>query len=370
MSRLICVCRLVRKIVVIQRNIVEQAMIGFYRRLPLGRIALLCTVLFLFGCDSRSELAQNVSQRQSLLIVSVLSKAGIEAAAQSGQGANGRFSIYVDQQNYARATSVLVESGLPAEEEQSLGELLQGSTFLPQTRLMENLRIDRALGLEIQDHLEALPYVTGAKVLVRTVPNGSINERGLSVLLFVEKGATTRQAVTGQPDKVLVDKAFVEQHVETMFPDLRLDRFKVSILEGAQSNKAVDGRGANIDPAVTERAILAGTIGEEGKTEDKNITRVPFLWLWTVKESQYATAAGVVLLFFLISGVVGADVTIWWMSYLSAHIRSSTTRTEDPRLPGLSSKKSDKQQARSGDKGNVLEDKSVTGTRRITGSGR
>jgi hypothetical protein len=206
---------------------------------------------------------------------------------------------------------------------------------------MEGLRVDRALALQIQQHLESLPDVNGAKVLVRTVPNGAISERGVSVLLFVVKDAAAK-----------FDKQFVEQHVETMFPDLRLDRFKVSIVEGgAQVHSVVD-----VTPPPTVGS------GNEVKVVSET-GRVPFLWLWTVKELQYTGAAALVLLFFLISGVVGAAVGIWWMSYLSAQIRK-----DDPKLPGLPARKADKS-ARVGEKGSVLEERSVTGTRRITGGG-
>ena len=311
------------------------------------RVIVFCAFFACLGCDTSIELAQNVSQRQSLSIVSVLSKAGIEASAVSGKGAGGRFSIYVDKKNYAKATSVLVENGLPAEEEESVGALLEGSSFLPQSRLMEGLRADRALALQIEQHLEALPNVTGAKVLLRTVPNGAISERGVSVLLFVAKDAATK-----------FDKEFVEQHVETMFPDLRLDRFKVSIVEDEQSKKVIDGAGSVLPTTASGSGIPAKDLNQQ-----TDIGRVPFLWLWTVKEHEYTGAAALVLLFFLLSGIVGAAVGIWWMSYLGAQIRR-----EEPKLPGLPSRKAEGS-SRGGEKTIILDEKSVTGTRRITGGG-
>ena len=89
--------------------------------------------------------------------------------------------------------------------------------------------------------------------------------------------------------------------------------------------------------------------------------QVPFLWIWSVKEQQYTNAAALVLLFFLISGVVGAAVGIWWMSYLSAQIRK-----DDNKLPGLPSRKTEKS-SRGGETGSILDERSVTGNRRITG---
>jgi len=299
------------------------------------------------GCDTGVELAQNVSQRQSLSIVSVLSKAGIEASAVSGKGAGGRFSIYVDKKNYARATSVLVENGLPAEEDDPVGAMLEGSSFLPQSRLMEGLRAERAQALEIEQHLAALPNVTGAKVLLRTVPNGAISERGVSVLLFVVKDSVAK-----------FDKAFIEQHVGAMFPDVRLDRLKVSIVEDEQSKKGVAGA-VSVSPSTTVGSSLPvkGGAGIEAG-------RVPFLWLWTVNEHQYTGAAALVLLFFLISGGVGAAVGIWWMSYLGAQIRR-----DESKLPGLPSRKTETA-PRGGEKGSMLDEKSITGTRRISGGGK
>jgi type III secretory pathway lipoprotein EscJ len=323
---------------------------GLFRRARrckagLWQMLVVSTLLGCLGCGSDTELAQNISQRQSLLIVSVLSKAGITASTVSGQGSSGRFSIYVDKKDYARATSVLVENGLPGEEEQSLGDLLEGSAFLPQSRLVEALRIDRALAIEIQQHLESLPNVTGTKVLVRTVPNGAISERGVSVLLFVAKDATSK-----------IDKQFVEQHVETMFPDVRLDRLKVSVVEGMQSNKIGAGEGPEMSPVPA-----AGPVGGGAGSIEMSPPQVPFLWIWSVKEQQYTNAAALVLLFFLISGVVGAAVGIWWMSYLSAQIRK-----DDNKLPGLPSRKTEKS-SRGGETGSILDERSVTGNRRITG---
>jgi type III secretory pathway lipoprotein EscJ len=90
--------------VVIVRNSSGQGRFGVLRRawwcnLHLRGILSFYAILMCLGCDSGIELAQNVSQRQSLAIVSVLSKAGIEASAVGGKGSNGRFSIYVDKKN-------------------------------------------------------------------------------------------------------------------------------------------------------------------------------------------------------------------------------------------------------------------------------
>jgi type III secretory pathway lipoprotein EscJ len=342
--------RVIRKQAVIVSTNSETTKFGFFRlkgggTSPMRRIVILCALFIFWGCDTRIELAQNVSQRQSLSIVSVLSKAGIEASAVSGKGAGGRFSIYVDKKNYARATSVLVENGLPAEEEESIGAMLEGSSFLPQSRLMEGLKADRALALQIEQHLEVLPNVTGAKVLLRTVPNGAISERGVSVLLFVVKDSVSK-----------FDKQFIEQHVETLFPDLRLDRFKVSIVEDPQSRKPTD-----VSTEAFPSTVIGSSVPVKDVTPQAESGRVPFLWLWTVNESQYTHAAALVLFFFLISGVVGAAVGIWWMSYLGAQIR-----TEQPKLPGLPARKAEPP-ARGGARGAIPDDKSVTGTRRISG---
>jgi type III secretory pathway lipoprotein EscJ len=303
---------------------------------------LVYVLLAISGCDSRIELVRNISQKQTLVIVSVLSKVGIQASTRSDSDGSkeGRFSILIYKRDYGSASQILVEHGLPEEEGQSLGDLLEVSTFLPQTRMMEGLRIDRALSLEIEDHFNALPGIVGCKVLVRSVPHTAVNERGVSVMIFTKDDPTKKETI---------DTEFVNQHLKTMFPDLPLERFKVSVINVKSDKSSAEGYNVGYN---------ANSIPVATSNSHKGVS---FLWLWNVEEENYLLAALCVILFFLVAGVVGAAVGIWWISYLAAHIRAEGTR-----MPVVSGKENEK--SRGVERDRNIDDSSVTGTRRIMGN--
>jgi type III secretory pathway lipoprotein EscJ len=262
-------------------------------------ILLSVSAFLLCGCESRIDLTQGVSQRQSLQIVSVLSKHGINGIAKSGQGNGKGVTISVPSPDYARATTVLFENGLPAEDEQSISDLLETSSFLPQTRLIEALRVDRALSLEIREHLMALAGVFEVKVMVRSDPYGTIDDRGVSVLVFTKESY----------DAARVDRAVVEQHVATSFPDLRRDRLTISVMPAKEViSSLTDNSKANKNFVTNAK----GNVLEA----DKNIPQVgnlkSFLGLWYVEGHSYLLAAGIVVLFFIVSIVVGIGLAFWW----------------------------------------------------------
>ena len=127
-------------------------------------------LLFCCGCLTGCgdvDLVSDVSQSKANQIVALLSQNGVEAMATRASGGRGRYTVDVDRSSYSRAVTLISEAGLPGEDEQSFSDLVTSHGMLPNSREIEALRVDRALGLELEEQLRAHPGVVAARVVVR-----------------------------------------------------------------------------------------------------------------------------------------------------------------------------------------------------------
>lgn len=258
------------------------------------------------GCK-RKTLAEGVSQRQALQIVVVLNEAGFYAQAERGRGNNPVYSVSVEADDYSAAAKVLYENDLPSPPEKTISELLEGSSFLPESSQVQSMRMDRVKSLEIEQHFRGLPGVRDVRVLVRSHVGSSRDLRrdsvrqGVSVVLVREKGQ----------DATLSEGVLLDQ-LATNFPELKRSELAVTVLD-AEDVKSV----APSHPATGE-----GTIS--------------FLWVWRVRPDMYFYAAGMVGLLFFVAGVVGGAFGFWYATLVRSRAESEGKGFE-VRLPPLAS---------------------------------
>lgn len=130
------------------------------------RYVAVLSIVLLIGCGS-SPVADDLSQRDANRIVSVLRGKGIESTTEKERGARGRYTVVVSSTDFAKAASHLAELGLPEERQASFSELVAQSGFLPSSKDVEALRLDRAVAVEIEELLRGHPAVAEAHVVVR-----------------------------------------------------------------------------------------------------------------------------------------------------------------------------------------------------------
>lgn len=130
------------------------------------RLALVAFCLLLSACQD-ATIAHDLSQKQANEIVAVLTQQGIAAHAMRGNGARAQFQVEVPYGRYSESVSILHYEGLPKTEEPSVNELLSPKGFLPNSRELERMRIDRAVAAELENLLKANPSVVEVRAIVR-----------------------------------------------------------------------------------------------------------------------------------------------------------------------------------------------------------
>lgn len=130
------------------------------------RFVCLLLVLLLSACRSE-KIAENVTQYQAHQIISHLNRQGISATTEAAIGAKDRYSISVDSSDRLVAIDLISSTNLLPKPGSDFNELTKAQGFLPNSRAVENLRIDHAIALELEELLGQLPEVSQAKAIVR-----------------------------------------------------------------------------------------------------------------------------------------------------------------------------------------------------------
>lgn len=131
---------------------------------------LFITTFVLVGCDSRI-LLENISQKQSLEIVNFLANNGIEVYPERASGSRDKYLIKVVGAYYFDAVGLLERAQLPKPEKQSADELLSSGGIFPQSREIEQLKLERIYASEIEELITKHQGVKQAEAVVRLSSN-------------------------------------------------------------------------------------------------------------------------------------------------------------------------------------------------------
>lgn len=181
-----------------------------------AQVLSLCFLLALSGCGE-IELLSDISARDAVEISNALFRVGIpvsrEHVVRSGKES---YTLTISPRDEARALEILSALDVPRDNDQSFSDLLEGKNFVPESDDVSRLKIDRALGLEIERLILALPSVSRVRAQVRS--NGSLNggpKRAgdkTSVTLFV--------VATSDDDKLIVTDDQLRTAVLGVLPGL------------------------------------------------------------------------------------------------------------------------------------------------------
>ncbi len=154
----------------------------------MGRSARWLCVLCLFAlvaCE-RVPVAQDLSQKQANTIVAFLAGQGIPAQAEKQTGGKSAFRVLVKSDLYGRSISLMNERGLPGDQRPSFDELIQQKGLIPDSRAMEQLRINRALALQVEEILSLHPGVRDVRVAVHRIQKDEEDASRVSVMLTTD----------------------------------------------------------------------------------------------------------------------------------------------------------------------------------------
>lgn len=143
--------------------------------------SLICFLLF-SACQN-VKVAENVSQYEAHKIVAELNSQGISSVYEVSSGGREQYNVLVRNADRLPAIALINNAGLLPKPDSNFSELTKSGGFLPNSRAVENLRLDRALAVELEDALLAHPEITQAKVVVRVnnLPEGE--DPSVSVVL-------------------------------------------------------------------------------------------------------------------------------------------------------------------------------------------
>ncbi len=131
-------------------------------------LLLFLMLLAISGCKQNTELLSGLSSRESIEVLVRLGEIGVEVERVKTSGANSSYKIQVTQGQHVQALKALHELGLPRDRKDSFDSITKPAGLIPNPAKISSLRLDHALGLEVERLLVALPGVTEAKVVVRS----------------------------------------------------------------------------------------------------------------------------------------------------------------------------------------------------------
>ena len=242
----------------------------------------------LIGCNQR-EIATGLDQRQANEIVALLSEYGIVSNSSKGTGRNSSYTVSARSGSYHQAITLLHKNKLPSPTEPSFDELVAQKGLIPNSREIEALRLDHALGKEIEDIIENHPEVRSAKVIVR--------------LRYISEGSKPGVAA-------------VVQTVER--PKLGLEDI-IGIVEEVVPGIAVDNIHVTIAPWKPAKLTMASEGVSNNGEISLSVPLTPF-FLWRVPAGDLESMILALVLALLVIFIVGLS-----FGYLASFYRKSKT---------------------------------------------
>ena len=178
----------------------------------INRLSKLLLLVFLaVGCTDEL-LLENLSTKQSIEVLIRLQEAGVNATRVRSSGRGEKYSVNVSSTDISRALKIVHELGLPKKQDSSLEELTKPKGFVPNSKEISSVRLDRVLSLEVERIIEAFPGVIEAKAVVRssfpvTRNKFEKNKSSSASIVIRYESETNKQPFTDDEIKEVVSKA-------------------------------------------------------------------------------------------------------------------------------------------------------------------
>ena len=249
------------------------------------KILALVILITFTACDT-VPVAEELGQAQAREVVAELSKYGVSAVAERGSGSRAKYNVMVRGVQYHQAVQLLEESSLPKESKASFYDLVEPKGLVPNSRAMEDLRLDRAMAVELEDIISAYPGIKSVSALLRLNFRNEDEKPAVSVLLKVKKGNPIKYEDLSRIVKRTVP-GIADEDIEIV--------------------------------SHVEAEYLAGSLKEVGahRLEEKLVTvpLVPFLFKWQIPEGHYRSLVFVLIGVIAIVLLIGFLLGYWYGIY-------------------------------------------------------
>jgi len=186
-----------------------------------GLFVSLLTLLGLIACGQET-VVDELSQEQAIKVVSGLAHAGISATHSRASGRGASYVVRVRSRDLSRALQVVDLLGMSSLGEDPIEQLTRQRGFIPNSPEVQAKRLDRALAIEIERLVEALPAVIDAQVSGSSgSANASQTEPSATVVVRLLEDRVPREYSAVE----------VQRLVQNVVPGLREDRIQVQAVE-------------------------------------------------------------------------------------------------------------------------------------------
>lgn len=192
----------------------------------LRKLLIFAPLLLLFGCNTRTTIANNMSERDANEVVVLLYSKGIGAqkipAAVSTTGGTGgakMWDITVPARQITDALAILNQSGLPRVKGTSLLDLFGQQGLVP-SEMQNKIRYQEGLSMQLANTIRTMDGIIDANVQI-TFPSEEDEERqSVTASVYVK-----HRGILDNPNSLLVTK--IKRLVSSAIPGLAIDDVSV-----------------------------------------------------------------------------------------------------------------------------------------------
>lgn len=199
-------------------------------------LPLLC--IFLAGCEGRTNIVNNVSERDANEIIVLLVSKGIEAqkipapTSNVGGGTGAEtWNITVPASQITDALSVLNQAGLPRVKGTSLLDLFGTSGLVP-SDLQDRIRYQEGLSEQLANTIRKMDGIIDADVQI-TFPQDEEEKKALTASVYVK-----HRGILDNPNSLTITK--IKRLVSSAIPGLTVENVSVVADRALYSDISLD----------------------------------------------------------------------------------------------------------------------------------
>ncbi|MCH9611118.1 MAG: hypothetical protein S4CHLAM81_15080 [Chlamydiales bacterium] len=190
------------------------------------KLLLFTPLLLLFGCNTRSTIANNLSERDANEIVVLLNSRGvvatkIEAAATTVGGGGGpqMWDISVPAKQITDSLTILNQAGLPRVRGTNLLDLFGNQGLVP-SDMQNRIRYQEGLSMQLANTIRTMDGIIDANVQITLPHEDEDEQQTLTASVYVK-----HRGILDNPNSLLVTK--IKRLVASAVPGLEIDNVSV-----------------------------------------------------------------------------------------------------------------------------------------------
>lgn len=229
----------------------------------LRKLLLFTPLLLLFGCNSRTTIANSLSERDANEVVVLLVSKGVEAekmpaaVATGGGGAGPKmWDINVPAKQITDALTILNQAGLPRVKGTNLLDLFGNQGLVP-SDMQNRIRYQEGLSMQLANTIRTMDGIIDANVQITLPSDEEEDHQKLTASVYVK-----HRGILDNPNSLLVTK--IKRLVSSAVPGLEIDNVSVVSDRALYSDITLDQvqRGEDLSYVSVWGVIVAkGSVG-------------------------------------------------------------------------------------------------------------